>query len=67
MCLINNRLRNSNNLILEHMEYLGSNLSFDKQELLKISKSPMENDYKNFRFLWSLIILAAWHSSENSN
>lgn len=60
-------LRNSNNLILEHMEYLGSNFSFDKQELLKISKSPMENDYKNFRFLWSLIILAAWHSSENSN
>jgi len=60
-------LRNSNNLILEHMEYLSNNFSFDKKELLNISKSPMEGDYKNFRFLWSLIILAAWHNSENYN
>ena len=58
-------LRGSDNLIQERLEYLSDFLPFEKVELKKLSMSPSKGVYKDFRFLWSLLILASWHHSES--
>ena len=54
-------LRNNNNLIQDSCVYLKRNFDFDKKELEKLSRTATLGDYKNFRFLWNLIVLAEWH------
>lgn len=57
-------LRNSTDLIQDSLMYIAQKFDFDKNELIKLSHSPQKGDYSNFRFLWSLIILAKWHYYE---
>jgi asparagine synthase (glutamine-hydrolysing) len=57
-------LRNSPELIYNSLDYLDHEFGFDKKEMSKLYASPQKNQYTNFRFLWSLIILAKWHEIE---
>jgi asparagine synthase (glutamine-hydrolysing) len=57
-------LRNSPDLIHDSLKYLDLEFGFDKKELSKLYASPQKKQYTNFRFLWSLIILAKWHEIE---
>ena len=55
-------LRNNPDLINESMNHLITSLNFDKKELTLLAKSPLNKDYKQFRLLWSLIVLSRWHN-----
>ena len=59
-------LRNNSDLIVESINYIKKNFNFNERELDRLVSSPAKHDYSNFRFLWSLIILAKWHESEKS-
>ena len=56
-------LRNNPELILTSLKYIKTNFDFNSQMLDKLTNSPKKGQYKNFRFLWSLIILSRWHQS----
>jgi asparagine synthase (glutamine-hydrolysing) len=55
-------LRNNPDLINDSIKYLNSNFDFDHNELKLLASSPFKGNFTDFRFLWSLIVLANWHS-----
>jgi len=55
-------LRNNPDLINDSMNHLIASLNFDRKELSLLAKSPINRDYKQFRLLWSLIVLSRWHN-----
>jgi asparagine synthase (glutamine-hydrolysing) len=56
-------LRENPDLIMDSIKYLSSNLNFDFIALKKLSSAPYLGNFKDFRFLWSLVVLANWHSN----
>jgi len=58
-------LRNNTSLIQESCIYLKRHFDFDKKELERLSRTAILGDYKNFRFMWNLIVLAEWHRLDN--
>ena len=55
-------LRNNKDLVFDSVHYLQNNLDFNSVELEKLSKTPELGVYEDFRFLWTLIVLAKWHN-----
>jgi asparagine synthase (glutamine-hydrolysing) len=56
-------LRENPDLIMDSIKYLSSNFNFDFNLLKKLSNAPQSGSFTEFRFLWSLIVLANWHSN----
>lgn len=54
-------LRNNNDLVQDSISYIKNNFDFNNDELKRLVKSPDLRMYSEFRFLWSLIVLAKWH------
>jgi asparagine synthase (glutamine-hydrolysing) len=54
-------LRNNKDLIRESSEYIKYNFDFNKSEIDRLVNSPENGSYKEFSFLWALIVLAKWH------
>jgi asparagine synthase (glutamine-hydrolysing) len=53
-------LRSSPELINESIKRLQVNFDFDNKELDRLIKSPSKGNYRDFRYLWNLIVLASW-------
>jgi len=58
-------LRNNPELISESLQYLSLNFDFNRKELINLSSSAEKKDYRSFRFMWSLIVLAKWHQNHS--
>ncbi len=52
-------------MVEESISYIKDKFDFDQKELLNLIRSPQLGKYEDFRFLWSLIILARWHERQN--
>lgn len=55
-------LRKNPDLINDSIKYLNSNFDFNHNELKLLAVSPFKGNFVDFRFLWSLIVLANWHN-----
>jgi asparagine synthase (glutamine-hydrolysing) len=58
-------LRSNTGMVEESISYIKDKFDFDQKELLNLIRSPQLGKYEDFRFLWSLIILARWHERQN--
>jgi asparagine synthase (glutamine-hydrolysing) len=58
-------LRENKDLVHDSLIYLNSNFNFDKNYLKILANAPEDGNFKEFRFLWSLIVLANWHINQS--
>jgi hypothetical protein len=60
-------LRSNPDLVFQSIQYLNQNTDFNKNELKKIMFSFRENNYQDFKLIWSLIVLSSWlrYSGDN--
>jgi asparagine synthase (glutamine-hydrolysing) len=53
-------LRNNTALIAESMKSIADYLPFERHQLTRISSAAEHGNYKDFKILWSLIVLNRW-------
>jgi asparagine synthase (glutamine-hydrolysing) len=53
-------LRNNPNLIRSSIKNVAKQLSLNEKELANLCNAPHNKDWKNFKLLWSLIVLERW-------
>jgi asparagine synthase (glutamine-hydrolysing) len=58
-------LRSNPDLVNESVSDLSKLHIFNKKELLELSKSPLNGEYRKFKLLWSLIVFSKWARKYN--
>jgi len=58
-------LRNNPSLVESSIKNLTKRLSLNGNEMNKLIDAPNNKDWKNFKFLWSLIVLERWLTLNN--
>ena len=53
-------IRSNPDMVLDSLEHLKHLPFFDKQSLDKLKKSIYKNDYRDFKLVWSLVVLSYW-------
>lgn len=53
-------MRSNPDFVYASIEHLKENISFNESVLKQIVSSFQKNNYQNFKFIWSLVVLSSW-------
>jgi len=53
-------LRNNKEMITESLNSISNYLPFERNLLVRLGNAPQSSNYKDFKLLWSLIVLNRW-------